>query len=119
MNFTPTMVFGVAVLAIPAAAFVLLAALTALPGRREERTVVRLATGALWLSLLASVATVVDALGTADPWGPQCPARCLVLGVRVLAPVGAPAGPAGRCVHDADHIADHPRVGLLGALPPS
>ena len=61
MNLDPTTIFGVAVLAIPAAAFVVLAALTALPGRRDERTVVRLATGALWLSLFASFATLVSA----------------------------------------------------------
>lgn len=61
MTLTPTAVFGVAVLAIPAAAFVLLAALTALPGRRSERTVARLATGALWLSLGASLGTLVCA----------------------------------------------------------
>jgi NADH-quinone oxidoreductase subunit L len=61
MTLTPTIVFGVAVLAVPAAAFVLLAALTALPGRRSERTVANLATGALALSLLATLGTLVSA----------------------------------------------------------
>jgi NADH-quinone oxidoreductase subunit L len=61
MTLTPTIVFGVAVLAVPAAAFVLLAALTALPGRRSERTVANLATGALGMSLLATLGTLVSA----------------------------------------------------------
>jgi NADH:ubiquinone oxidoreductase subunit 5 (subunit L)/multisubunit Na+/H+ antiporter MnhA subunit len=59
-----TAALGVAVLAIPAAAFVLLALLSVLPGTRSEGVVSGIATGALSLSWVASLGTLVTA------WGP-------------------------------------------------
>lgn len=64
MSIGLTAALGVSVLAVPAAAFVLLALLSVLPGRRSERLITNLVTGALMLSWLASVATLVSA------WGP-------------------------------------------------